>query len=116
MRTTEERVLAVKSRIKEIEDQKRAWKGRMTGISSLAACLMFIAGLSFVMPGVMDSMADGDYANLATTASIFEKNNFLGYILIGLIAFALGISVTILSYKIKLMNFLNQEDKGEDYD
>ena len=113
MRNTEERVLAVKLRTKEIEGQKRIRRGRMLCISSFAACLLLLVGLSFVMPGVMNSMSGGEYTNFGTAASIFEGNNFFGFVLIGFLAFALGVSVTILSYKIKLTNQLDQEDKED---
>ncbi|MGI6586622.1 MAG: DUF4179 domain-containing protein [Lutisporaceae bacterium] len=115
MRSTEERVLAVKLRAKEIEGQKRIRRGRMLYISSFAACLLFIVGLSFVMPSVMDSMSDDGYVNFGTAASIFDGRNFFGFVLIGFLAFALGVSVTVLSYKIKQRNQLNPEG-GEDKD
>ena len=113
MRNTEERVLAVKLRTKEIEGQKRIRRGRMLCISSFAACLLLLVGLSFVMLGVKDSMTDDKYANFGTAASIFDGSDFFGFVLIGFLAFALGISVTILSYKIKLTNQLDQEDKED---
>ena len=113
MRTTEERVLAVKLRIKKIEGQKRIHRGRMLCIGSFAACLFLILGLSFVMPRVMVAMPDTGYDNFATTASIFDGSNFYGFALIGFLAFALGVSVTILSYKIKLINQSDQEDKED---
>ncbi|MCK9218360.1 MAG: DUF4179 domain-containing protein [Firmicutes bacterium] len=113
MRNTEERVLAVKLRAKEIEDQKRIHRGRILCISSFAACLLFLVGISFVMPGVMGSMTDDGYTNFGTAASIFDGSNYFGFILIGFLAFALGVSVTILSYKIKQINYLYQEDKED---
>lgn len=113
MRNTEERVLAVKLRTKEIEGQKRIRRGRMLCISSFAACLLLLVGLSFVMPGVMDIMSDGDYTNFSTAASIFEGSNFLGYVLIGFLAFVLGVSVTILSYRISLKNKMDKENKED---
>ena len=116
MRNTEERVLAVKLRTKEIEGQKRIRRGRMLCISSFAACLLLLVGLSFVMPGVMDFMTDDEYVHLDTAASIFDGSNFFGFVLIGFLAFALGVSVTILSYKIKLANQLDQEDKEDKRD
>jgi len=115
VRSTEERVLAVKLRTKEIEGQKRIRRGRMLCVSSFAACLLLLAGLSFVMPGVINSMSDNKYANFGMAASIFGGSNFLGFVLIGFLAFALGVSVTILSYKIKLINQLDQEaTEGKD--
>ncbi|MCK9268081.1 MAG: DUF4179 domain-containing protein [Alkaliphilus sp.] len=116
MRNTEERVLAVKLRTKEIEGQKRIRRGRMLCIGSFAACLLLLVGLSFVMPGVMYSMSDDKYSNFGTAASIFDGSNFFGFVLIGFLAFALGISVTILFYKIKLINQLDQEDKEDKED
>lgn len=114
MRDTEERVLAVKLRTKKIEGQKRIRRGRVLCISSFAACLLLLVGLSFVMPSVMDSMSDDKYANFGTAASIFDGSNFFGFVLIGFLAFALGVGVTILSYKIKLISRLNQEDKEDE--
>lgn len=116
MRNTEERVLAVKLRTKEIEGQKRIRRGRMLCISSFAACLLLLVGLSFIMPGVMDFMTDDEYVHLDTAASIFDGSNFFGFVFIGFLAFALGVSVTILSYKIKLANQLDQEDKEDKRD
>lgn len=101
MRNTEERVLAVKLRTKEIEGQKRVRRGRIICISSFAVCLLFLAGLSFVMPGIMDSMPDDKYSHFGTVASIFDGSNFYGFVLIGFLAFALGVGMTILAYKIK---------------
>lgn len=109
MRSTEERILAVKLRAKEIHLQKRIQKGYLIGISTLTISLMIIVGLSFLTPSLMDSMSDGQYTNIGTAACMFEGNNYLGYLFVGFFAFALGISVTILSYKIKLKNQLDQE-------
>ncbi len=113
MKNTEERVLAVKLRAKEIETQKRIHRRHMLSISSLAASLILIVGLSFFMPGLMTSMSDCGYSNFGASASIFDESNILGYILTGFLAFALGISVTILSYKIKLKNQLDKEARDD---
>lgn len=113
MRNTEERVLAVKLRIKKIEGQKRIHRGRMLCIGSFAACLLFLMGLSFIMPRVMVAMPDTGYDNFATTASIFDGSNFYGFALIGFLAFALGVSVTILSYKIKQRTSINHEEEED---
>ena len=113
MRTAEERILAIKSRAKEIETKKQILKGNTIRISSLAASLILIVGLSFLISPIMDSMPAGEYKNFGTSASIFEGNNCLGYILIGFLAFALGISITILLYKIKQKNQQDKEDKDD---
>ena len=111
MRSTEERVMAVKLQAKKIENQKQMTRGRILYISAAVACLMFIVGLSFLIPETIGSMPEGEYKNFATTASMFEGSIFLGYILIGFLAFALGVSVTILAYRINLKNQLEQGKK-----
>lgn len=44
--------------------------------------------------------------------SILSGNGMLGYIVIGIIAFALGIAVTVFCYQIKKYQTGNDEDAG----
>lgn len=116
MRSTEERIAAVKRRSKEMERKKQIRRGRIVGISSVAACLIFIVGLSFAMPGIMAGMENGAYTYVGAAASIFDGGGGFGYALIGLLAFALGVSVTILSYHIQLRSRRNRENVEESDD
>lgn len=109
MRNIEDRVLAVKLRAKEIENQKRVNRRRVLVIGSFVASLMIITSLSFLMPGIMDSMPDDSFTNSSGAAGIFEGSSFFAFVLIGFLAFVLGISVTILAYKIKKLNQQDQE-------
>ncbi len=111
MRNTEQRVLAVKLRTKEIENQRRIMKRRIICIGSPLVSILFLVGLAFIMPSVMGCMSENDYGNTGSAASIFDGSNFFGFVLVAFIAFVLGVSVTILSYKIKIKNQLEQEDK-----
>jgi|LSQX01.3.fsa_nt_gb hypothetical protein len=104
MRTTEERVLAVEKRVQELAEERFLDKKYILLTGSIAASLLFILSLSFAMPTLLDSMPDGDYSNFLMTASIFNANNVFGFVLVGFLAFVLGISVTILAYKIKEIN------------
>lgn len=116
MRNTEQRVAAVKRRAKELERKKQLRRGRIIGISSVAACLVFIIGLAFAMPEIMADFTDGAYTYSGTAASIFDGSGGFGYVLIGLLAFALGVSVTILSYHIHLRNRRSREEREENDD
>lgn len=49
------------------------------------------------MPGIAASIQTGDYFGFETAASIFHGGVALGYIVIGLLAFLLGVCVTVLS-------------------
>lgn len=111
MRSHEERVAAVKQRILETEQHKRLLRDRMITACSVAACLILIVGLSVLMPGVVQQMAVDNYAGLASTASIFSSHESLGYIVIGVLSFLLGVSVTILCFRIRR---LQRDDTKEE--
>ena len=109
MRSTEERVAAVKRRVAQIERQKRQRKNRILALSSVAACLAVIVGAAFAMPGISEKLLVGDYAGYATTASIFSGSAAAGYIIIGLLAFVLGVCVTVLCFGLKAFQKKDEE-------
>lgn len=113
MRSNQEREAAVKQRIAEIEMQKLQKRRRIALYTSIAVCLVLIICLSAIVPSMISSpVADGS-APYQTTASIFSNSTFLGSIVIGLISFILGICVTILCFRIRLMQRDTQADSRE---
>ena len=116
MRSNEERVVEVKRRIAEIERQKKLRRSRIAAVSAVAACLVLIVVLSLFMPGIAGQLRPGGYSDYEMVASMFGENGALGYIIIGLLAFFLGVCVTILCFRIRLLNREEQsvEDKKED--
>ena len=116
MRSNEERVAEVKRRIAEKERQKKLRRSRIAAVSAVAACLVLIVVLSLFMPGIAGQLRPGGYSDYEMVASMFGENGALGYIIIGLLAFFLGVCVTILCFRIRLLNREEQsmEDKKED--
>ena len=116
MRSNEERVVEVKRRIAEKERQKKLRRSRIAAVSAVAACLVLIVVLSLFMPGIAGQLRPGGYSDYEMAASMFVENGALGYIIIGLLAFLLGVCVTILCFRIRLLNREEQsvEDKKED--
>jgi uncharacterized membrane protein len=114
MRNTDERVAAVKLRVKEMKRQKQVRQGRIIGMSSVAASLLFIIGLSFAMPDMLVGLPGGVPTYSGIAASIFDGCRGFGYVLIGVLAFSLGVSVTILCYRIRLRNQMIREDTEDD--
>lgn len=112
MRNNEERIAAVKRRIVEIEKQKKQRRGRMIAVSAVAACLVVIVGLANLMPGVVGKITASTYPVIGTAASIFGGSVALGYIVIALLAFALGVCVTILCFRIRLIHREGKEDEN----
>lgn len=114
MRSTEERVAAVERRVAQIERQKRQRRNRVAALSSVAACLIVIMGASFIMPGIVEKMAIGDYTETGydAAASIFGGSVAVGYVVIGLLAFALGVCVTVLCFKLEAFRKTDREGEG----
>lgn len=115
MRSTEERVVAIKLRVKEIELEKQFRHSRRIGVSIVAACLLIVLGLSFVLPRLTVNMPVGEYQYFGTAGSILDGRGTFGFLIIGLISFALGVCVTILCHRIHLKNKKNGGN-GEDSD
>ena len=104
MRSHEERVAETKRRIAKIEREKRLRRDKITMISAVAACLALLVGVSLAMPGIAANIQTGDYSGFETAASIFHGGAALGYIVIGLLAFLLGVCVTVLCFRLRQMN------------
>ena len=111
MRSHEERVAETKRRIAKIEREKRLRRDKFTMISAAAACLALLIGASLAMPGIAASIQTGDYAGFETAASIFHGGAALGYIVIGLLAFLLGVCVTVLCFRLRQMSREDGQDK-----
>ena len=115
MRSHEERVVEAKRRIAKIEREKRLRRDTITIASAVAACLALLIGASLAMPGIAASIQTGDYSGFETAASIFHGGAALGYIVIGLLAFLLGVCVTVLCFRLRQMNREDTQD-GESED
>ena len=111
MRSHEERVAEAKRRIAKIEREKRRRRNTVIMASAVAACLALLIGASLAMPGITASIQTGDYSGFETAASIFHGGAALGYIVIGLLAFLLGVCVTVLCFRLRQMNREDGQDR-----
>ena len=110
MRSHEERVAETKRRISKIEREKRLRRNKITMASAVAACLVLLIGASLAMPGIAASIRTGDYSGFETAASMYG-GGALGYIVIGLLAFLLGVCVTVLCFRLRQLSRENAQDK-----
>ena len=111
MRSYEERVAETKRRIAKIEREKRLRRNTITMVSAVAACLVLLIGASLAMPGIAAKIQTGDYASFETAASMYGGGAALGYIIIGLLAFLLGVCVTVLCFRLRQMNREDDQNK-----
>ena len=111
MRSHEERVAEAKRRIAKIEREKRLRRNTITMASAVAACLVLLIGASFAMPGIAAKIQTGDYSGFETAASMYGGSAALGYIVIGLLAFLLGVCVTVLCFRLRQMSREDGQDR-----
>ena len=111
MRSHEERVTETKRRIAKIEREKRRRSYTLAMVSVVAACLVLLIGASLAMPGIAAKIQTGDYVGFETAASMYGGSAALGYIVIGLLAFLLGVCVTVLCFRLRQMSREDGQDK-----
>ena len=111
MRSHEERVAEAKRRIAKIEQEKRLRHNTVTMASAVAACLALLIGASLAMPGIAANIQTGNYSGFETAASMYGGGAALGYIVIGLLAFLLGVCVTVLCFRLRQMNREDDQNK-----
>ena len=111
MRSHEERVAETKRRIAKIEREKRRLRNTITMASAVAACLVLLIGASLAMPGIAANIQTGNYSGFETAASMYGGGAALGYIVIGLLAFLLGVCVTVLCFRLRQMNREDDQNK-----
>ena len=111
MRSHEERVAETKRRIAKMEREKRRRRNTVTMASAVAACLVLLIGASLAMPGIAARIQINDYAGFETSASMYGGGAALGYIVIGLLAFLLGVCVTVLCFRLRQMNREDGQDR-----
>lgn len=113
MRSHEERVAEVKRRITEKKRENQLQRGRLGMAAAVAACLALIVGVSLAMPGIDTQLRRGSHAGLEAAASMYGSSTamgYLGYIVIGLLAFLLGVSVTVLCFRLRQTNQKSAQD------
>lgn len=106
MRNTDERVQAALLGAKRIR-QKRQLRAITAGSVALSLCLIVV--LSCTLPTLVGGTVDAG-ATSGLSASLFASAQALSYIIIGMLSFLLGISVTILCV---LLRKKQQEDHHE---
>lgn len=108
MRTKEERVRLIQKRTMEIKKEEQKKKQHFWDAALMVASLLIIALLSISMPMLMKNTAGGQVLHISGTASLVGSHEELGYILIGILSFFLGICVTVLLFR------LHQRDKWKE--
>ena len=78
MRSYEERCAEVKRRIAAEKRKKRLRRGRLVMAAAAAACLVLLAGVSIVMPGMTAQLQPDSCTGFETAANMYGGSDVLG--------------------------------------
>ena len=110
MRSTNERMKLLKMRTGKLKQRR---KNKMLTALSYAACFGIVAAMSAFAAFDMHSVSVHKSV-VENTASIFANTQFFGYVSVGILAFLLGISVTLLCSLLHKRNKGERKDGGTD--
>ena len=114
MRTNEERAGLIHQRTAEIKRERQKKKQRALDTVCIAACLILVVGIGSFMPGLVVGIPGGEVHHASGAASLVGSHAALGYILMGLMAFLLGVFVTVLLYRLHRRNKRKQQENLDD--
>ena len=110
MRTNEERIAAMHERTKELKHRDRMLKRQIIQGVSIAACLMLVVIMGVLMPRISEKAVTVNTAG-SMNASIFSSGGAFGYVVIAVLAFLIGVLVTIFCYRLKqIQEYKDKED------
>ena len=114
MRTNEERAGLIQKRTAEIKRERQKKKQRALDTVCIAACLILVVGIGSFMPGLTAGIPGGEVHHASGAASLVGSHAALGYILMGFMAFLLGVCVTMLLYRLHRRNERKQRENWDD--
>lgn len=107
MRSNEERIEMMHLRASALRQEKQDRNVRIMQAASMSAALAIVIAVSLMVPRFAGQNVDYQIPE-GMNASMFAGGNTLGFIVIAVFSFLLGISVTILCFHLK--NYGRKED------
>lgn len=112
MRSTDERIAAMHTRAAEIKREQIKRRNTIIGTVSVLACFAVVIGIALAFPSLMAGVTP-TVENDSMIASIFSGNGYLGYIVIGTLAFLLGAAVTVFCVRLQRLNGYTEDSDSE---
>lgn len=100
MRTTEERMGLIAQRTEKLKKENNMKMRKFMGVGCAAACFLLVVCLGAGMPLLMDGAGGVNISYGYGAAGMIVNNPRVGYIIMGILSFALGVCVTLIMHKI----------------
>ena len=114
MRTNEERIRLVQEKTAQRKRERAQRRRRALDAACMAACLLLVAGAGTLMPGLMARATGSSVAHASGAASLIGDHAALGFILMGVLAFLLGVCVTVCLHRLRRMDERRRREEGRD--
>ena len=114
MRTSEELAGRIRKRTAEIKRERQNKNRRAWDRLCIAVCLILVVGSGSFISGLAADVPGGEIHHTSGAASLIGSHAALGYILMGLMAFLLGVCVTMLLYRLHRRNERKQRENSND--
>ena len=112
MRTTDERMDMIHNKVQDIKRKERRRKVAL--LSTLCiACPVILVAVSLLIGGAVPKGMKASYNYNGMAASLLANSPFLTLVVIAVVAFLLGITATLLCYKIMDLKKLSDDDGDE---
>lgn len=108
MHSTEEQLPEVLKRIGRIKEKKAMQKRMIADGIAAAVCLVLMIAAGAFIPGLGQG---GDAAVSTHYGSLILSASNIGYVVIGGLAFALGVFITLLCLHLRRMRNIEREDQ-----
>ena len=101
MRTNEERIRLIRQRVAARKRKMAQGKRRALDAVWMSVCLLLVVAAGALMPELMAHVTEGGVTHASGADSLIGDHAALGYILMGLLAFLLGVCVTVCLYRLR---------------
>ncbi|MGN1414985.1 MAG: hypothetical protein ACI4WY_12155 [Anaerovoracaceae bacterium] len=116
MRTNEERTALVRRRMREIREEQLRKKQKIQmavlGGVCLTASLSLLVVMGSAMPQILSGFAQAPVSHTSGTASLLAGSEALGYVIMAIFAFLLGVCVTLLLHVIHRRQQRQRHESG----
>lgn len=101
MLTNEERAEAIKKRVAELRQRAANRKRFLLGFTCTAACIAVICFLGASLPDIVKGFPDSPVVYSEGLASLIAGGGALGYIMMGIVSFSLGVILTVILTRLR---------------
>lgn len=114
MRTNEERTRLVHQRTAQRKRERAQRTQCALDAACIAACVLLVVSAGTLMPGLTAHAPGSGAAHASGAASLIGDHAALGYILMGLLAFLLGVCVTVCLYRLRRRDERRRREESSD--